>query len=73
MSEQQNNKIEEKVITKLFPRPNGPLVVTGERLDLIDENGKVIKSAERFSICRCGHSASQPMCDGSHNRIGFTG
>ena len=73
MSEHQKNNTDDKVITKLYPRPNGPLIVTGEKLEIIDEHGNVIKSAERFSICRCGHSSTQPVCDGSHNRMGFTG
>ena len=73
MSEHTNNKPTEKLITKIFPRPNGPLIITGQQLEIVDEAGNILKTAERFSICRCGHSGTQPICDGSHNRMGFTG
>jgi CDGSH-type Zn-finger protein len=50
--------------TTIYPRPNGPLIISGDEIDLIDT---------RYAICRCGHTGKQPFCDGSHNRMGFKG
>jgi len=25
-----------------------------------------------LELCRCGHSATKPFCDGSHRRVAFT-
>jgi len=33
--------------------------------------GKVYAAQATYSLCRCGHSAKKPFCDGSHRRIGF--
>ena len=55
--------------TKVFTKPNGPIIVTGEFL-FEDETG-TIKEMDRLVLCRCGASNIMPFCDASHNRIGF--
>lgn len=54
----------------VHPEPNGPLVVQGP-VGLIDAEGTVVRSGEKFLLCRCGQSNSKPFCDGSHRRTGF--
>ncbi len=49
---------------------NGPLLVEGS-FRLRDESGQEINSAGRAALCRCGGTANQPFCDGSHQRVGF--
>lgn len=36
----------------------------GPNLVMID--GKV-----KFAFCRCGQSSHKPMCDGTHQKVGF--
>ncbi|MGA2272451.1 MAG: CDGSH iron-sulfur domain-containing protein [Bryobacteraceae bacterium] len=52
---------------------NGPIRVEGE-FEIVDPNGNVFGLAGRTTIglCRCGHSANKPFCDGSHKTTGFT-
>ncbi len=47
----------------------GPIKFRG-RLRLHNQFGQECVKM-RGSICRCGHSASKPFCDGSHSRVGF--
>jgi CDGSH-type Zn-finger protein len=51
---------------------NGPLRIEGE-FEICDPSGAAYGLAGRtvVSLCRCGHSANKPFCDGSHNRVGF--
>ena len=54
-------------------RKNGSLLVTGD-VRLIDHEGKPIariNDKPNIALCRCGHSARKPFCDGTHKNIGF--
>lgn len=52
------------------PTHNGPLHVTGA-LEVVTGTGKTINRVTDAWLCRCGHSANKPYCDGSHERVGF--
>jgi len=53
-------------------RQNGPYLVDGDDVTLIDWNGVEYAIAKRpFALCRCGHSSRKPFCDGTHKTIGF--
>ncbi len=43
----------------------GPYLVKGT-IQLTDEKGNVVETKENFALCRCGHSANKPFCDGAH-------
>lgn len=49
---------------------NGPYVISGE-IQLVDASGKAFTTNETFALCRCGHSANKPFCDGAHKGEGF--
>lgn len=57
---------------KITVRSDGPLRVEGD-LELVDMEGKAYGLGGRTAIalCRCGHSANKPFCDGSHKTAGF--
>ena len=50
--------------------PNGPYLVDGG-CELFDAAGQRIDHAGKLALCRCGHSATKPFCDGTHARVGF--
>lgn len=53
-------------------RQNGPCLVEGDEVTLVDWNGHAYEIAKRpFALCRCGASANRPFCDGTHSKIGF--
>ena len=69
------------VVTK-----NGPYQVTGAE-SLVQEvigtdaqgmsvkwiDGQTVAGKAKMFLCRCGHSANKPFCDGTHLKIGFDG
>jgi CDGSH-type Zn-finger protein len=60
-------------------RPNGPLVIDlsaaeGVALRVIDHEGKPFTlpaNKPMIALCRCGHSANKPFCDGAHKTCDF--
>ena len=53
-------------------RKNGPYVVDGEDVRVIDWNGVEYQSGRLpLALCRCGGSTRKPFCDGTHSKIGF--
>ena len=53
---------------------NGPLLVKGP-VQVVDAQGKSTPTqpGQTVALCRCGHSANKPLCDGSHQKAGFQG
>ena len=62
--------IERMSEVKITALDNGPLEVDGSGAVLASD-GTVVKEGSKIFLCRCGHSANKPMCDGSHKREGF--
>ena len=53
----------------VYPQQNGPLRIEGV-IEFRAANGSTFVT-EKVWLCRCGHSANKPFCDGTHKRIGF--
>jgi CDGSH-type Zn-finger protein len=55
-------------------RENGPLVITGH-VKIVDHQGRElplpVHEKGNIALCRCGHSARKPFCDGTHKTCGF--
>jgi CDGSH-type Zn-finger protein len=58
--------------TKITINNNGPIRVEGD-FEILDPQGNKFGLGGRtaVSLCRCGHSANKPLCDGSHKTAGF--
>ena len=55
-------------------RQNGPYLVEGDDVSLVDWNGNAYQIPKRpFALCRCGQSAGKPFCDGTHRTVNFQG
>jgi CDGSH-type Zn-finger protein len=58
--------------TKITINSNGPIRVEGD-FEIVDPQGQPFGLSGRtvISLCRCGHSANKPFCDGSHKTTAF--
>jgi CDGSH-type Zn-finger protein len=50
-------------------KPNGPVRLAGPVPVIYD--GDEVPRRDRVSLCRCGASRCQPVCDSSHKIVGF--
>mgnify|MGYP000899923223 CR=1 FL=1 len=66
-SEWQDPDLPEEV----FLVQNGPICMTGG-VALHREDGATVDTRNRIAVCRCGHSANKPYCDGTHLSVGYT-
>ena len=49
-------------------------IVTNAEGDSLDyKGGKQYPAQAQYALCRCGHSANKPFCDGTHDKIRFDG
>jgi CDGSH-type Zn-finger protein len=55
----------------ITPYPDGPLILRGRFVITAPDGQPVPAGRNTVALCRCGHSASKPFCDGSHTRTGF--
>jgi CDGSH-type Zn-finger protein len=53
------------------PAKNGPLLVQGN-VEVVTGTGHTVNRVVKTALCRCGHSANKPYCDGTHAKVGFT-
>lgn len=58
-------------MVKITVRQNGPYVVDGDNIQVVDWNGNEYQVPNRPALCRCGGSTTKPFCDGTHSKIGF--
>ena len=59
-------------MTTITVRQNGPYLVDGDDVKVVDWNGNEYQITTRpFVLCRCGGSTTKPFCDGTHSKIGF--
>ena len=84
----KGNRIEKKTPTtaKIEVTKNGPYLVSGglplaeqhivtnaEGDSLEWKEGKKYPAQAQYALCRCGHSANKPFCDGTHAKVNFDG
>ncbi len=51
---------------KITVRDNGSLKVQGDFAIVDVEGNEIPHEGDSTGLCRCGHSANKPFCDGSH-------
>ena len=56
-----------------LPLANQHIVTNQEGESIEWREGAAVPHPKEYHLCRCGRSANEPFCDGTHQRIGFGG
>lgn len=56
---------------RVDPITDGPLMLEGW-VEIRAADGSALIVGDKCWLCRCGHSAAKPFCDGTHKKVGFT-
>jgi uncharacterized Fe-S cluster protein YjdI len=67
---QKNTTMENQ--TKIEIAANGPILIQGT-IEIKHADGRIEVKEKSCALCRCGHSANKPFCDGSHRKFEFKG
>jgi CDGSH-type Zn-finger protein/uncharacterized Fe-S cluster protein YjdI len=57
-------------VLNISSQTDGPLLVEGN-VELVSGTGRTTNRTTKASLCRCGHSANKPYCDGTHKAVRF--
>ena len=61
------------LVTGAVPLAKQTILTDGEGGSRAWQEGEAMATQESYALCRCGHSANKPFCDGTHSKIGFDG
>ncbi|MGD9961469.1 CDGSH iron-sulfur domain-containing protein [Nocardioides sp.] len=49
--------------------PNGPMLLRGDHVVTDEDGAEHLTTRPVSAVCRCGHSATRPWCDGTHKLV----
>ena len=52
-------------------RENGPYLIPAGATYTDTDGNQQTTTGSNIALCRCGHSAKKPFCDGTHRKINF--
>jgi len=58
---------------KIKASENGPYIIEVNKASIVRGNVEEKVEAKVIALCRCGHSANKPFCDGAHKKAEFKG
>jgi CDGSH-type Zn-finger protein len=68
--DEEGQDVEPELAAEVGVIDDGPLWVTGS-VSVVGSDGQVLEVRNRVTLCRCGESATKPLCDGRHTQAGF--